>query len=98
MEVRNARNTNWDDMSAKVDTVDRTSFKIKKNLHDGLKRLRGKYGNVCLWVDAICIDQSSEGAMEKEAQIAMMARIYDSAAAVCVWLGEDLGAEAKIAF
>ena len=98
MEVRNARNTDWEEMSAKVDTVDHTSFKIRKNLHDGLKRLRGKYSNVYLWVDAIYIDQSSEGAMEKEAHIAMMARIYNSAAAVCVWLGEDLGAEAKIAF
>jgi len=38
-----------------------------------------------------------EGAEEKEGQLAMMARIYNSAATVCVWLGEDNGA-AKTAF
>ena len=71
--------------------ITHTDFKIRRNLHDALKRLRSKYSDVFLWVDAICIDQSKEGAEEKQGQLAMMARIYNSAASVCVWLGEDDG-------
>lgn len=80
-----------------IGAITHTEFKIRKNLHDALKQLRRKYGDVYLWVDAICIDQSSEGREEKQRQLAMMARIYNSAATVCVWLGEDKG-EAEKAF
>lgn len=38
-----------------------------------------------VWVDAICIDQSSSE--ERSTQVAMMAEIYDRAKRVVVWLG-----------
>jgi len=80
-----------------VGAITHTEFKIRKNLHDALKRLRGKYSDVYIWVDAICINQSPSGAKEKQGQLAMMARIYNCAATVSIWLGEDHG-EAKNAF
>ncbi|WQF81108.1 Putative heterokaryon incompatibility [Colletotrichum destructivum] len=39
-----------------------------------------------LWVDAVCIDQSSRD--EKSIQVAMMADVYRNAKVVVVWLGE----------
>ncbi|KAI0907784.1 heterokaryon incompatibility protein-domain-containing protein [Ustulina deusta] len=77
-----------------INAISHTDFKIRKNLHDALLRLRSKYRDVYLWVDAICIDQSERGKVEKARQLAMMARIYNSASNVCVWLGEGYdGAE-----
>ncbi|KAK7458425.1 HET domain-containing protein [Colletotrichum acutatum] len=40
-----------------------------------------------VWIDAICIDQASDD--ERNAQVAMMAEIYQRAKTVVVWLGED---------
>ncbi|KAI8629873.1 heterokaryon incompatibility protein-domain-containing protein [Xylariaceae sp. FL1651] len=71
-----------------VNSISHTDFKIRKNLYDALIRLRSKYRDVYFWVDAICIDQSERGKVEKAKQLAMMARIYNSASNVCVWLGE----------
>ncbi len=77
-----------------INAISHTDFKIRKNLHDALLRLRSKYRDIYLWVDAICIDQSERGKVEKARQLAMMARIYNSASNVCVWLGEGYdGAE-----
>ncbi|KAK1975492.1 heterokaryon incompatibility protein [Colletotrichum cereale] len=39
-----------------------------------------------LWVDAMCIDQSSS--LEKSRQVQMMGRIYEAARSVVVWLGK----------
>ncbi|KAI0099634.1 heterokaryon incompatibility protein-domain-containing protein, partial [Nemania sp. FL0031] len=81
-----------------INAISHTDFKIRKNLYDGLLRLRSKYRDVYLWVDAICIDQSERGKVEKAKQLAMMARIYNSASNVCVWLGEGYdGAETAFA-
>ncbi|GAP92967.1 putative ankyrin and HET domain protein [Rosellinia necatrix] len=71
-----------------VNAISHIDFKIRKNLYDALRQLRSKYHDVYLWVDAICIDQSEKGKIEKAMQLAMMARIYNSASNVCVWLGE----------
>ncbi|KAF2963801.1 hypothetical protein GQX73_g9772 [Xylaria multiplex] len=77
-----------------INAISHIDFKIRKNLYDALLRLRSKYRDVYLWVDAICIDQSERGKVEKAKQLAMMARIYNSASNVCVWLGEGYeGAE-----
>jgi hypothetical protein len=39
-----------------------------------------------LWIDAICINQNDVA--ERNAQVALMDRIYSEAKNVCVWLGE----------
>jgi hypothetical protein len=74
-------------------------FKVRDNLWNCLHALRSPKQDILLWVDAICIDQETEGspeaAAEKDAQIAMMAQIYSSAYSVCVWLGENDEKSAK---
>jgi hypothetical protein len=39
-----------------------------------------------LWVDALCIDQRN--ILERNYQVSLMSKIYESAEQVCVWLGE----------
>lgn len=63
-------------------------FPIRKNLYQALVKLRRKTEAVNIWVDAICIDQSERGKGEKEEQLSQMAEIYNSAANVCIWLGD----------
>ncbi|PYH35945.1 uncharacterized protein BO87DRAFT_432853 [Aspergillus neoniger CBS 115656] len=50
-------------------------------------QLRGPNFERTLWVDAICIDQNNM--REKEKQIQNMARMYEQASQVMVWLGEE---------
>ncbi|GLA22566.1 hypothetical protein AnigIFM63326_003482 [Aspergillus niger] len=68
-------------------SINNQAFSVRKNLHSALLRLRGSTFERTLWVDAICIDQSKVG--EKEKQIQNMARIYEQASQVMVWLGEE---------
>ncbi|OHE98305.1 HET domain-containing protein [Colletotrichum orchidophilum] len=56
-------------------------------LRRSLSRKMKSRSSLSVWVDAICIDQSSND--ERNAQVAMMAEIYQRAKTVVVWLGED---------
>ena len=40
---------------------------------------------LCLWVDAVCIDQSNDD--EKSAQIQIMGEVYARSCGALVWLG-----------
>jgi hypothetical protein len=60
---------------------------ISANLDRALRRIRHTEQNLCLWVDAICINQ--DDADEKEKQISMMLQIYQSARRVVAYLGEQ---------
>lgn len=68
-------------------SINNQALSVGKNLHSALLRLRGHRVERTLWVDAICIDQNNVG--EKEKQIQNMARIYEQASQVIVWLGEE---------
>ncbi|KAH8883111.1 HET-domain-containing protein [Thozetella sp. PMI_491] len=59
---------------------------ITANAHAALKRLRGGSQACYVWVDAICINQSSTE--EKNVQVPLMGEIYSRAKSVAVWLGE----------
>ncbi|KAH7120900.1 heterokaryon incompatibility protein-domain-containing protein [Dendryphion nanum] len=59
--------------------------RITENLHAALQHLRLQDDCLCLWVDAICIDQKNLS--ERSAQVAMMRDIYRSSTRVYVWLG-----------
>jgi hypothetical protein len=61
-------------------------FKVTKNLHAALLRLRNHSIERIVWVDAVCINQADD--QEKSHQIRYMAKIYDQASRVIVWLGE----------
>jgi hypothetical protein len=78
--------------------IDGKPFDVRQNLHDALWHIRvykkakkvavpqDKY----LWVDAICINQSTDEAAldERSSQVRLMTRIYEQANHVMVWLGK----------
>jgi hypothetical protein len=66
--------------------IGKERFDVTVNLHAALSRLRNHAMERILWVDAIAIDQ--DNLEEKEHQIQFMARIYNQANRVIVWLGE----------
>ncbi|KAH6880015.1 hypothetical protein B0T10DRAFT_145765 [Thelonectria olida] len=63
---------------------------LTASLYLGLKRLRHRRDRIWIWADAICINQDDkEGDDEKACQIRLMANIFESAARVYIWLGEE---------
>ncbi|KAF3074268.1 hypothetical protein CFAM422_003475 [Trichoderma lentiforme] len=66
--------------------IDEKSLPITANLYEVLLRLRDKMIERILWIDAVCIDQTS--VEERGEQIQYMAEIYSKANRVIVWLGE----------
>lgn len=56
---------------------------ITWNLFNALRNLRGRHKR--LWIDAICINQKNF--QERELQVQEMAKIYQRAANVVIWLG-----------
>jgi hypothetical protein len=59
-------------------------LKITKNCARALRHIRHPTEIRTLWVDAVCIDQTSDE--EKSVQVAMMASIYHQATQVLTWL------------
>lgn len=62
-----------------------THLPIHKNLDDALRHLRRPKNAVRLWVDAVCIDQSSM--LERNHQVQQMRDIYQSAWRTIIYLG-----------
>jgi hypothetical protein len=60
-------------------------IKITKNCHEALQHLRLPHEPRTLWIDAICIDQSS--ITERSHQVGLMGEIYRNAEVVIGWLG-----------
>jgi hypothetical protein len=58
---------------------------VTPNCYSALLHLRKKLGAYCIWVDAICIDQSN--LKEREQQVTLMGEIYKGAEKVFIWLG-----------
>ena len=58
---------------------------ITRNLSAALRSLRYSDKARCLWIDALCIDQSN--AKERSSQVRCMSRIYQLARRVVIWLG-----------
>lgn len=76
----------WGDASAKREvTVNQQPFSITANLDTALRALRYPHQDRLLWVDAICIDQSSD--VEKSHQVGQMRLVYKLAEQVIIWLG-----------
>lgn len=65
---------------------ERRLFSVRPNLYQALKNLRSSKHSRVLWVDYICIDQSSP--YEKAQQVKILSHIYRRASKVCIWLGE----------
>jgi hypothetical protein len=71
-----------------VATIGSHQIQIRHNLFSALRRLRAHATgeDTVIWVDAICIDQTSN--VERSSQVALMGEIYHQCKAVQVWLGE----------
>ncbi|KAK4031445.1 HET-domain-containing protein [Parachaetomium inaequale] len=67
-------------------SCDSKTLLITANAEAALRRLRRKRKARYLWVDAICINQSSVA--ERNVQVASMGDIYRGAKRVLIWLGE----------
>jgi hypothetical protein len=61
-------------------------FGVTTNLESALRHLRWKDGPRCLWIDAICINQSDT--LERNHQVQNMRWVYGAASSVVVWLGK----------
>jgi hypothetical protein len=66
--------------------IKKQNLAVTINLHAALLRLRDRFLERILWVDAICINQDDKE--EQGQQVQRMAKIYSKAARVLVWLGE----------
>ncbi|KAJ2905749.1 uncharacterized protein MKZ38_004426 [Zalerion maritima] len=62
-------------------------LQVTRNCERALKRLRLVDHPRILWVDAICIDQTSD--KDKETQIPLMKDIYTLAQRVVLWIGNE---------
>ncbi|KAG8528679.1 uncharacterized protein KY384_006366 [Bacidia gigantensis] len=64
-----------------------------RNCLDALIQLRGHETPKVLWIDSLCIDQTSttEAIAERSQQIIMMGEIYKNAYSVIAWLGASDG-------
>jgi Heterokaryon incompatibility protein (HET) len=60
-------------------------FEVRENLWLALRRFQAGDVAPVIWIDAICINQSSDN--ERNHQVAKMKRIYEQATEVVVWLG-----------
>ncbi|KAK2020501.1 heterokaryon incompatibility protein, partial [Colletotrichum zoysiae] len=73
------------------DASSTTSLPVTRSCAAALRRLRLPKKPRMLWIDAVCIDQSS--VPERNRQLGLMPRIYSQAACVVVYLGEGSDAE-----
>ncbi|KAF5235708.1 hypothetical protein FANTH_11587 [Fusarium anthophilum] len=71
------------------------TFMITDSLDVALRRLRLVGDSRCLWVDQICIDQTS--LEERSEQVSIMGDIYSGATIVIAWLGPADAEEASAA-
>ncbi|KAH8750972.1 heterokaryon incompatibility protein-domain-containing protein [Hyaloscypha sp. PMI_1271] len=60
-------------------------FLVRENLWNALRRFQSDNIELVIWIDAICINQTSD--IERNHQVANMKMIYEQATEVVVWLG-----------
>ena len=75
--------------SPKSILCDGRPFKIGQNCNNAIRDLRYRRTKRLLWIDAVCIDQTSK--LERNHQVSMMTDIYRQAQTVCVYLGDSDG-------
>lgn len=69
-----------------VETNNGQTLNLTRNCFQALKQLRASYGNLTIWVDALCVNQAD--ITEKSVQVPLMGEIYTWAEKVYIWLGE----------
>jgi len=82
-----------DVLRIRLDNGVRVKIDITSNCKDALLALRERYGAICIWIDAICINQVDQ--VEKASQLMLMGDIYTWAEMVYVWLGPETDASRR---
>ncbi|KAH8589759.1 heterokaryon incompatibility protein-domain-containing protein [Bisporella sp. PMI_857] len=72
---------------AKAITLNGNPQSVTPNLFAALRRLRHTTETMCLWIDALCINQGDN--QERSSQVEQMGKIYETAEVVLMWLGEE---------
>jgi hypothetical protein len=72
---------------------DNKKITITKNCEDVLRHIRLPRSIRYIWIDSICINQTS--VEEKSHQVDLMGEIYTYAQRVLIWLGDDESGDAK---
>lgn len=67
-------------------TCDGVRIPVTRSCESALHHMQRKFGQLKIWVDAVCINQSDLG--EKAQQIPLMGEIYSRADHVYIWLGD----------
>ena len=76
----------WGDTSQQGEIIlNGTQFFVTQSVKTALEHLRDETRDTILWIDAICIDQSS--ITERSQQVPLMRDIYSTASQVTIWLG-----------
>jgi hypothetical protein len=87
----------WEDISKPHEVFcNNESIPVTRSAYIALQYLRHAIRDRVIWIDAICINQGSDS--EKSHQVCLMREIYSQARQTHVWLGEDVGNNAKLAF
>ncbi|KAF4440330.1 HET-domain-containing protein, partial [Fusarium austroafricanum] len=73
--------------------VDGSILLVTPNVESALRHMRGRIINRRIWIDSVCIDQSSMP--DRLDQIAKMDKVYQTASRVIIWLGEGDGATTR---
>lgn len=71
--------------------VNGKEVQIRENLRHALWYLRSEEDEQCLWIDAMCIDQSN--VLERNHQVELMGRIYSESGETIAWLGLPLSSD-----
>ena len=66
-------------------TINGCPIRIRRNLYEALVQIRSATEVLSLWIDALCINQAD--IQEKNHQVGMMGKIYESAENVIIWVG-----------
>ena len=66
--------------------VNGVEVQVTRNLDSALREV-GRHDSVCLWVDALCINQSDTD--ERGRQVLRMGDIYKNASETICWLGDE---------
>jgi hypothetical protein len=77
----------WGSEKAKEDVIcDGKTFVVTQNCLDALRYLRLKTSSRQIFIDAICINQTST--IERNHQVKLMGKVYQLAKLTTVWLGQ----------
>jgi hypothetical protein len=83
-----------DKSKCKTITLNQTPFAVTRNCEMALQRVRRNFSYRCIWIDALCIDQTNLD--ERGHQVQLMPQIYSRAKTVLIYISESADGSASI--